>query len=241
LEDLQRIGEEWEERWTRELQQQAEAAVAARMPEEVTKSGPLLGEGSGRVASLAEGSLQLEKQTQAALAKLSEEVNNSARLLEEGRRQVHNLAATKLAALGQTAAGVVTGIEAEEGTLKSQYEAARKELENLAVRRLAKLPLASDRTSRSGTPAKLVLRVSLLLAIAVPPFCVYLSTPAPAQPRLQAAAPADFLDQNPNWNGERRSREEEVAQAYWRLAVVNLQARYRFGSELPVCIDLENG
>jgi len=51
--------------------------------------------------------------------------------------------------------------------------------------------------------------------------------------RLQPEAPAEFIDQSPNWSAKRRAREEEVAQAYWQVAVVGLQERYPFGSELP--------
>jgi len=51
--------------------------------------------------------------------------------------------------------------------------------------------------------------------------------------QLQSDAPSEFVDQNPTWNAKRREREGEVAQAYWRAAVVGLQAEYPFGSELP--------
>ena len=51
--------------------------------------------------------------------------------------------------------------------------------------------------------------------------------------QLQPEAPAEFIEQSPNWNAKRRAREEEMAQAYWRIAVVSLQGRYPFGSELP--------
>ena len=51
--------------------------------------------------------------------------------------------------------------------------------------------------------------------------------------QLRPEAPADFIDQNPNWNAKRRAREEEVAKAYWRVAAAALQEKYPFGSELP--------
>ena len=51
--------------------------------------------------------------------------------------------------------------------------------------------------------------------------------------QLQPEAPAEFIEQNPNWNAKRRAREAEVAQAYWRSAVVGLQEKYPFGSALP--------
>jgi hypothetical protein len=51
--------------------------------------------------------------------------------------------------------------------------------------------------------------------------------------QLQPEAPAEFIEQSPKWSAKRRAREEEVAQAYWRIAVVGLQERFPFGSELP--------
>jgi hypothetical protein len=52
--------------------------------------------------------------------------------------------------------------------------------------------------------------------------------------QLLPEAPAEFIEQSPDWNAKRRAREEEVAQAYWQVAVVSLQEKYPFGSELPV-------
>ena len=51
--------------------------------------------------------------------------------------------------------------------------------------------------------------------------------------QLKADAPAEFIDQSPDWGAARRVREQEVGQAYWRVAVASLQERYPFGSELP--------
>jgi hypothetical protein len=51
--------------------------------------------------------------------------------------------------------------------------------------------------------------------------------------QLRPEAPAEFIDQSPNWSAKRRVREQEVAQAYWRVAAEALQERYPFGSELP--------
>jgi hypothetical protein len=184
-------------------------------------------------AAMAHLQAEFEKQTAAAVEKLRDEAKNSARVIEEGKRQVANLAEIKLGSLGQSTAKAAAGFEAEQRRLKNQYETARKELETLLARRLATLNLAPSGTRRHGTVAKLFLAVGLFLAITVPPLCVYISTPPPAQLRLQAERPPDYVDQNPNWNSKRRDREEEVAQAYWRVAVENLQGKYPFGSELP--------
>jgi hypothetical protein len=65
----------------------------------------------------------------------------------------------------------------------------------------------------------------------VPLLGVYLSTRPVMQ--LQAEAPAEVIDQSPNWNAKRRAQEEQLAQAYWRAAVIGLQGKYQFGNELP--------
>jgi uncharacterized protein YjbJ (UPF0337 family) len=184
-------------------------------------------------AAMAHLQAEFDKQTAAAVEKLREEARNSGRVIEEGKRQMANLAEIKLGSLGQVTAKAAAGFEAEQRKLKNQYETARKELETLLARRVAALNLKPSGPERHGTVAKLLLAVGLFLAITVPPICVYLSTPPPPQLRLQAERPPDYVDQNPNWNSKRRDREEEVAQAYWRVAVANLQGKYPFGSELP--------
>ena len=215
------------------LQRQTELAVA-RLREEVKNAGRAIEESTRRLAGLAQDSQQLQKQADSVAAKLREELSNSTRAIEDGKRQVTNLVELKLATLGQAVAGAVTGLEAEQRKLQKQYETARKELEQISTERLSKLNLSPTPSRRRGTVSIVLLSVGLFFAITVPPVCVYISTPPPMQLRLQPQAPPDYVDQDPKWDAKRRAQEEQVAQAYWRLAVENLQQKYPFGSELPV-------
>jgi len=72
----------------------------------------------------------------------------------------------------------------------------------------------------------------LFLAISVPVLAVYL-WPTPLM-QLRAQPPAEFIDDSANWSSARRVREQEVARAYWQVAVAALQGKYPFGSELPI-------
>jgi flagellar biosynthesis chaperone FliJ len=210
-----------------------------------TSPQPPQGKGAGQAEHLEKiaqelggrWSQQFEKQAEAAVERLREELNNSGRAVEESKRQLASLANAKLASLSQVAANATAGLEAEQRRLKNQYETSRRELEDLLARRLAKLPPTSYKRGRPprgrGMVANLALAAGLFLVITVPPLSVYLSTPLPVQLHLQAEAPTGFADQNPYWGATRRVLEEETAQAYWRAAVVSLQEKYPFGSELP--------
>jgi len=167
--------------------------------------------------------------------RLREELKNSGRVVEESKQQLASLAKVKLAVLSQVADNATAGLEAEQRRLKNQYETSRRELEGLLEGGWTKPPSPSlqrgSRPKRRGVIAQLALVAGVCLVIMVPLLGVYLS----ARPvmRLQPEAPAEFIDQSPNWSAKRRAREEEVAQAYWQVAVVGLQERYPFGSELP--------
>jgi hypothetical protein len=180
-------------------------------------------------------SQQFQGQADAAVERLREELKNSGRVVEESKQQLASLAKVKLAVLSQVADNATAGLEAEQRRLKNQYETSRRELEGLLEGGWTKPPSPSlqrgSRPKRRGVIAQLALVAGVCLVIMVPLLGVYLS----ARPvmRLQPEAPAEFIDQSPNWSAKRRAREEEVAQAYWQVAVVGLQERYPFGSELP--------
>jgi ABC-type cobalt transport system substrate-binding protein len=180
-------------------------------------------------------SQQFQEQADAAVKRLREELKNSGRVVEESKQQLASLAKAKLAALSQIADNAAAGLEAEQRRLKNQYETSRRGLEDLMERGWTKPPSPSlqrgNRPMRRGIVAQLALVAGVCLVIMVPFLCVYLSTGPVMQ--LQPEAPAEFIDQSPNWSAKRRAREEEFAQAYWRVAVVGLQERYPFGSELP--------
>ena len=155
--------------------------------------------------------------------------------MEESKQQLASLAKARLAALSRIADNAAVGLEAEQKRLKKQYEASRRELEDLLERSWTKPPPFSlqpvDRPKRRRIVAQLALVAGVCLVVMVALSLVYLSRRTVM--RLQPEAPAEFIEQNANWSAKRRAREQEVAEAYWRIAVEGLQERYPFGSELP--------
>jgi hypothetical protein len=207
---------------------QAFEGRGARQAEDLEKIAQDLGERWSR---------QFQEQTEAAVKRLREELKNSGRVVEESKQQLASLVKAKLAALSQVADNAAAGLEAEQRQLKNQYETSRRELEDLVERGWTPSPSRSPSLQRVNPPEwrAMVPRLALLagacLVIMLLLTGVYLSRDLVMQ--LQPQAPAEFIDQSPSLNAKQRIREEELAQAYWRVAVVSLQERYPFGSELP--------
>jgi hypothetical protein len=199
----------------------------ARQAEDLEKIAQQLG---GRLAQ------QFQEQTDAAVERLREELKNLGRAVEESKQQLASLAEAKAASLIEVAANATAGLEAEQRQLKSRHETSRRGFEDLSAKRRVELPLASSergkRPRKRGDVVAAVLVGGLFVAIAAAFLGVYLWTNPVMQ--LRAEPPAEFIDQSPNWSAKRRVREAELAQAYWNVAVVSLQKKYPFGSELPV-------
>ena len=180
-------------------------------------------------------SQQLQEEAEAGVKKLREELKNSGRVVEESKEELASLAEAKLAALSQLAHKAAADLEREQRLLKSQYEISRRGLEEGLERDWTKPRSLSlqrgNRPKRRGMVAQLALVAGVCLAIMLPLLGVYLSRGTVMQ--LRPEAPAEFIDQSPNWSAKRRAREEAVARAYWQVAVVALQERYPFGSKLP--------
>jgi len=178
---------------------------------------------------------QFHEQAEAAVQRLRDELKNSGRAVEESKQQLASLVKAKMAVLSQVADNAVAGLEAEERRLKAQYETSRKELEERVEQAWTRPPSPSfepeDLPKRRGVVARLALVTGICLVLMVPLLGVYLST-RPVM-HLPPEVPAEFAEQNPNWSAKRRAREKEVGQGYWRIAVVSLQNKYPFGSELP--------
>ena len=179
---------------------------------------------------------QFQEQAEAAVKTLQEEKKNSERMAKESTQQLASLAEAQLASLTQIAANATAGLEAEQRRLKGHYAAMRGEFENLIERRSTKAsflsPQNENRPRRRALAAMLAMATGVFLVVTTCLSAVYLWT-VPAM-QLKAEAPPEFIDQGPGWGATRRVREQEVAQAYWRVAVVSLQERYPFGSELPL-------
>ncbi len=51
--------------------------------------------------------------------------------------------------------------------------------------------------------------------------------------RLQSEAPKEFYDEFLELDPKRRPSEERLARAYWECALLNVQGKYSFGTDLP--------
>ena len=198
----------------------------ARQAEELEKFAQGLGE---------RWSQQFQQQAEAAVETLRLEAKNLGRVVEESKLQLDSLAEAKLASVSQAAANATAGLEEEQKRFKNQYETSPREREDLLELRRVKQSLPSlergTAPKRRVIVAQLALMAGLFLLITASLLGVYLWKPPVMQ--LQPEAPAEFIEQNPDWSAKRRAREEEVAQAYWHVAVASLQQRYPFGRELP--------
>lgn len=170
------------------------------------------------------------------MEKVRGEMRNSSRAMEEVTRQLAGLAETKRASLSQAAANAAASFEAQQRRLKNQFDTSRKDLEDLVAKRMAKLAAASihfdSPSTGRGIALKFALAAGLFLIMVASILGVSLSSTHHVM-QLLANPPADFADQNPTWNAKRRAHEVEVAQAYWQVAIDNLQEKYPFGSDLP--------
>lgn len=51
--------------------------------------------------------------------------------------------------------------------------------------------------------------------------------------RLRPAMPADFPDDSKSWTPQKRFAEEKIAEAYWNLAINQVQWKYGYAHRLP--------
>ena len=200
----------------------------ARQSDDLEKIAQQLGE---------QWSHQFQEQAESAVKRLREELKNSGQVVEDSKQQLASLVKAKLAALSQVADSAAADLEEQQKQLKNQYETSRRELEDLLERGWAPPPAPSHPVRRlplqdwRAMVPQIALLAGACLVMMLVLTGVYLSRDQVMQ--LQPEAPVEFVDQSPSLNAKQRVREEELAQAYWRVAVVNLQQRYPFGSELP--------
>jgi len=76
------------------------------------------------------------------------------------------------------------------------------------------------------------LRLGLALGVVVLlMFAIYLSS-SPVV-RLRPKPPDAFFDQSPNLSAKQNAKEDQLARAYWDIAVQDIETKYGFGSTLP--------
>ena len=177
----------------------------------------------------------LERLNQAVASATAGLAAQQEKWVEESQRQLSSVVQAKVESLSQFAVSLTASVQAEHKQLKNEYETSRREFEHLVSRRPPAVPYPPPQHENRRKPRRLVSRLAmgtgLFLAISVPVLAVYL-WPAPLM-QLRAQPPAEFIDDSANWGSARRAREQEVARAYWQVAVANLQGKYPFGSELP--------
>ena len=178
----------------------------------------------------------LERLNQAVASATAGLAAKQEKWVEESQRQLSSVVLAKVESLSQFAVSVTASLQAEHTQLKNEYETSRREFEHLVSRRPPAAPFLPARRENGRKPRRLVPRLAMgtgiFLAVSVPVLAVYL-WPAPVM-QLPAQPPAEFLDDSANWGSARRVREQEVARAYWQVAVADLQGKYPFGSELPI-------
>jgi hypothetical protein len=230
--DLEKLAQELEGRWSEQFQKQA-AATIEKLREETNRAQQAAQEDQQRLTGRAEE--KLENLNQALASAVAGIEAAQKKWMEEGQRQLSSVVEAKVNSLSQFAVGVTASLEAEHKQLKSEYETSRREFEQFVSRRspaaLSPSPRREIRRGWQGTAPRLTTVTGILLATALPVLAVYL-WPAPVM-RLQAQPPAEFVDESATWGLARRAREQELARAFWQAAVSNLQVKYPYGTELP--------
>ncbi len=214
-EELERISKEVLNRSAKQLQEQAETTQAA------------LGEqlGAAKQAFIEAMRKQLVTMTQTSLESLFKETT------ELSRSQLSRM-------LQEFLAKGVRELEAEQKELlKKQSEAIGKQFNALSQTYPGKprgeLTRIEPATKRRVGGLSAGLKVGLGLLIATALILAGIHASRPAGMRLRAEPPAGFFEERPEWSAKQRAREEQLARAYWALALQDVQATYRFGMKLP--------
>jgi hypothetical protein len=213
-EELERISKEILNRSAKQLQEQAETTQAA-LDEQLRASKQVFIEAMKK---------QLVTMTQTSLESLFKETT------ELSRSQLDRM-------LQEFLAKGVRELEAEHRELlKKQGQAIQKQFNALSRtypgKHRAELTRAESATKRRVGGLRAGLLVGLgLIATALILVGIYASRPAGM--RLRAEPPAGFFEERPEWSAKQRAREEQLARAYWALAIQDVQATHRFGIKLP--------
>ena len=216
--ELEKTAKELLNRSAKQLQEQADATVAA-LDEELKAS---------RQGFIDETKKQLTSMTQASLESLTKAT------AEQARTQFSQM-------LNEYLAKGLRELEAEHRELlKKQVEAIRKQIDDFSkVRsrarpeehrggftRVEHAPRRQVGGRRTGLKVGLGVAATALILVGI--YASRLSVI-----RLQAEPPAGFIEERPDWSAKRRAREEQLARAYWERAVRDVQAKYKFGTNLP--------
>jgi hypothetical protein len=81
-----------------------------------------------------------------------------------------------------------------------------------------------------GISSGLKLGIALGLVALIGFLIYFFATPVI---RLRSNPPAAFFDDSQSLSAKQRAQDNDLARAYWKVAVTNIQAQYGFGSTLP--------
>jgi hypothetical protein len=177
-----------------------------------------------------ESARQLELHAVETEQKLKKGLTSSGEGIVEEARRLAGITQGALESLSQTAAEECRK-RIEEFRRKSL--AIQKEVDQLNQSNLQKIQyeIAPIKKSKSSSRPVVVTLAVFLLALVPAGAAIYLST-RPVL-RLRSAPLAEFADAAPTWSAKRLTAEQQLAGAYWDLAVQDLQTKYPYGTSLP--------
>jgi hypothetical protein len=211
--ELQGTAKDLLNRAAQQLQEQADARVAALGEELQASQQGFIEETKKQLASMTQASLEslANATTEGCRSQLSQMLQE---FLTKGLRE----------------------LEAEHTELlKNQREAIQKQFDDFSQARLQEHRWEFTRVEHAPKHRVGSLRAGLKVALGLVAMTLILPgiyvVSAPSVTRLRAEPPAGFFDERADWSAKRRAREEQLARAYWERAVRDVQ--YKYGMNLP--------
>jgi hypothetical protein len=196
--------------------------------------------------AVEQGRTRLREMVDAFLAKAVPQIETELERLVSRRTEVMRAQGPPPVAPSRTTSPVVPPARAPLGLTTSEIAAAKTTEARPAVPVRAFTPpgrgldfkLAESAPKQridsrdlwTGISSGLKLGVALG-AVALFTFMIYFFT-SPVI-RLRATPPAAFFDDSPSWTVKQRAQEDDLARAYWNIAITNIETQYKFGSTLP--------
>ena len=173
----------------------------------------------------------LRKQAAEVGATLRQDLQSSGLGVVEEARQLAGITKEALESLSQVAA---EGCRQKLDEFAAKSAAMQKQMEGIASSNL-------DKVHKVIAPAKRATRfplgfaVAALALVAIVPILIVAGVSSTTHPvmKLRAEAPAQFPGTSADWSPKRRASEEQVAKAYWQVALQELPAKFDYGMTLP--------
>lgn len=195
---------------------------------------------------------ELQKHIEASLTGLREQLRVARDgFLEETQRHLAELTKTALQSadshLQELLTHNVQQLEHEqEQWLQRRREIIWQEINQLATPAAAAAPTQAPRAARSGRAAKETGKrrasvasvaagaIGVVALAGLLTFAFVNLFPKPTETvQLRSDPPASFLEVRPEWNPRQRAHQEQLARAYWKIAITTLESKYAYGTPLP--------